>query len=248
MSELFGCTRAVVTSRYALITPEGLAVTQLPGWKDCAVQVGISPRLMGPRFTQLQVGFGAEGLGEGNTGASEYFVYVLEGAGSIGLVDKRHRLDSGSFVYLPPGTDLQFKSNGPHFKLLIFQKLYEPHAGVQRPTVLVGHQKEVKAQPHPGNPDVRVQGLLPDNASFDLAVSLWTHPPGAALPSVETPIVEQGGVMLKGQGICRLADGYHPVCAGDTIWSAAYCPRWFVAMGRTPATFILYRGVNRDPM
>ena len=41
---------------------------------------------------------------------------------------------------------------------------------------------------------------------------------------------------------------YHPVKAGDVIWMASYCPQWFVAMGKTPASYIYYKDVNRDPM
>ena len=40
----------------------------------------------------------------------------------------------------------------------------------------------------------------------------------------------------------------NPVKAGDVIWMASYCPQWFVAMGKTPASYIYYKDVNRDPM
>jgi (S)-ureidoglycine aminohydrolase len=29
---------------------------------------------------------------------------------------------------------------------------------------------------------------------------------------------------------------------------AAYCPQWFVAMGKTPARYLYYKDVNRDPL
>ncbi len=28
---------------------------------------------------------------------------------------------------------------------------------------------------------------------------------------------------------------------------APYCPQWFVAMGKTPARYLYYKDVNRDP-
>ena len=33
MSDLFGHTRTVIKSRYALITPDGFVPSNLPGWK-----------------------------------------------------------------------------------------------------------------------------------------------------------------------------------------------------------------------
>ena len=75
-----------------------------------------------------------------------------------------------------------------------------------------------------------------------------TYQPGATLPFVETHVMEHGLVMLSGQGVYRLDADYHPVQAGDVIWMAPYCPQWFVAMGKTPASYIYYKDVNRDPM
>jgi (S)-ureidoglycine aminohydrolase len=248
MAELFGFTRTVVKSRYALITPDGFVPSNLPGWKNCVVHVNISPALIGPRFTQLQVTLGADGVGEGNTGSNQYFIYVLAGTGSIGLAEKRHRLEAGSFVYLTPGKDIQVKSGGPDFKLLIFQKPYESHKGVALPAAFVGHQREVKAEPFLGNADARLQVLLPDRPEFDLAVNIFTYQPGATLPFVETHIMEHGLLMLEGQGVYRLDADYHPVRAGDVIWMGSYCPQWFVAMGNTPARYIYYKDVNRDPI
>ena len=248
MADLFGFTRTVVKSRYALITPDGFVPSHLPGWKNCIVHVNVSPAMLGPRFAQLQVTFGAEGAGEGNTGANQYFIYVIEGAGSLGLAEKRHRLEAGSYVYVPPGKDLQFKSSGPHLKLLIFQKPYEPLTGLAMPMPLVANQKEIKGEPFLGNDDARLQVLLPDKPEFDMAVNIFTYQPGATLPFVETHIMEHGLLMLKGQGVYRLDADYYPVRAGDVIWMGSYCPQWFVAMGKSPASYIYYKDVNRDPM
>jgi (S)-ureidoglycine aminohydrolase len=248
MSELFGFTRTVVKSRYALITPDGFVPSNLPGWKNCVVHVNISPVLIGPRFTQLQVAMGADGVGEGNTGPNQYFIYVLEGLGSLGLAEKRHRLEAGSFAYVPPGKDIQLKSSGGTFKVLIFQKPFEPIKGQPVPATIVGHEREVKGEPFLGNTEARLQVLLPDKPEFDLAVNIFTYQPGATLPFVETHIMEHGILMLKGQGVYRLDADYHPVRAGDVIWMGSYCPQWFVAMGKTPASYIYYKDVNRDPM
>jgi (S)-ureidoglycine aminohydrolase len=51
--------------------------------------------------------------------------------------------------------------------------------------------------------------------------------------------------MLSGQGVYRLEDSWYPVAAGDVIWMAPYCPQWFVAMGKSPASYLYYKDVNR---
>jgi (S)-ureidoglycine aminohydrolase len=112
----------------------------------------------------------------------------------------------------------------------------------------VGHKKKVVAKPFLGNADARLQVLLPEEQEFDLAVNIFTYQSGATLPFVETHVMEHGLVMLQGQGIYRLGADWHPVQAGDVIWMAPYCPQWFGAMGKTPASYIYYKNVNRAPM
>ena len=247
MTELFGSTRNVVKERYALLTPSGFVPSNLPGWEKAVCNVLISPA-MGSRFSQLLITLDTDGQCHGNTGANQYFVYVLKGPVSIMLDEKKHRLEAGSYVYLPPGKDVQIKSGGAAARLLIFQKPYKPLPGVTRPGTLVGHERDVKGKPFLGNDDARLQVLLPDEPAFDMAINIFTYQPGATLPFVETHIMEHGLMMLAGQGVYRLDADWHPVQAGDAIWMAPYCPQWFVAMGKTPASYIYYKDVNRDPM
>jgi (S)-ureidoglycine aminohydrolase len=247
MTELFGATRNVVKDRYSLLTPAGFVTSYLPGWEKATCIVLISPA-MGARFCQFLITLGKDGHGRGNTGATEYFAYLLEGTGSLALNDKKHRLEPGSYAYVPPGQDIHFQGSSDEAKFLIFQKPYQPLASVGKPEPIFGHEREVKGQPFLGNEDARLQVLLPDNPAFDLAVNIFTYQPGATLPFVETHVMEHGLLMLSGQGVYRLDADYHPVRAGDAIWMAPYCPQWFVAMGKTPARYIYYKDVNRDPM
>ena len=248
MSDLFGFTRTTIKSRYALLTPDGFVMSHLPGWKNAAVVINISPVMLGPRFTQIQITLEANGIGEGNTGAFQYFFYVLDGAGTILTDGKTHKLEAGSYVYLPPDSDMQVKSTKGQIKLLIFQKPFEKLGKLPAPTLIIGHERDVKGQPFLGNDDARLQVLLPDRQDFDMAVNIFTYQSGATLPFVETHVMEHGLLMLKGQGIYRLDDDWHPVKAGDVIWMASYCPQWFVAMGKTPASYIYYKDVNREPL
>jgi len=247
MIELFGFTRNVVKEHYALLTPSGFVPSNLPGWDNAVCVVLISPG-MGARFCQFLITLNEGGQGRGRTGANEYFVYVLEGTGSVALGAKKHKLATGSFVYLPAGKDFHFKSDGSGTRLLMVQKKYEPLGGAGKPIPLVGHESKVKSQAFLGHEDARLQVLLPDQPEFDMAVNIFTYQPGATLPFVETHIMEHGLLMLSGQGVYRLDADFHPVQAGDVIWMAPYCPQWFVAMGKTPASYIYYKNVNRNPM
>ena len=247
MADLFGSSRTVVKGRYALLTPDSFVAGNVPGWQNAQTIINIAPAL-GARFVQMQVNLGRVGVGEGNTGAHEFFIYVLDGGGTILLESKRHRLEVGSYVFVPPGQDMQLKSNGMGLKVLIFQKIHERVRGVELPRPVIGHERDIPGQPFLGNDDARLQILLPDEPEYDLAVNIFTYQPGATLPMVEAHVMEHGLLMLSGQGVYRLDADYHPVQAGDVIWMAPYCPQWFVAMGKTPASYIYYKDINRDPM
>ena len=248
MSELFGFTRTVVKPRYALITPDGFVPSVLPGWTNATVIIHITPVMNGPRFTQMQITLEANGSGTGHTGDLEHFYYVLSGKCTAQLGRKEIQLTTGSYVFLPPKTQFQFGNAARETKLLVFQKPFEPLTGVKKPGVLTGQQRDVKGEPFLGDKDARLQVLLPDQPAFDMAVNIFTYQPGATLPFVETHIMEHGLLMLRGQGVYRLDADHHPVTTGDVIWMASYCPQWFVAMGKTPASYIYYKDVNRAPM
>ena len=214
MTDLFGATRSVLRGRYALLAGGGFTPGNLPGWEKATCLVQISPA-MGAGFCQLQVTLGREAEGRGNTGAFEFFVYALEGAGGLTVDERKHRFEAGGFAYLPPGKDIFFQGSVTPLKLLLFQKRYVPLAGAARPAPIFGHEREVKAVPAADHPDIKLQSLLPDQPAFDLAVSIVTHAPGAAPATVTTRLNEYGVAFLKGQGIQRLDTDYHPVTAGD---------------------------------
>jgi (S)-ureidoglycine aminohydrolase len=247
MKEFFDSARSLVRNRYALLTPGGLAPSYLPGWEKAFCHVAISPAL-GARFSQLLVTLQTDGLCQGNTGRNQFCVYVLEGAVSLQSDNRRHRLEPGSCAYVPPGKDIQIKNSSPAARLLIFQKEYQPQPGLPNPAPFVTQEREVKAQPFLGSQTVRIQGLLPAEPAFDMAVNILTFQPGATLPAVAAHIMEHGLLVLRGQGIFRLDTRWLPVQAGDVIWTAPYCPQWFAALGPVPASYICYQDVNRDPM
>ena len=241
-----GFTRTVVKPRYALITPDGFVPSRLPGWENVTPVIHISPA-MGAKFSQLQITFRKNGIGEGNTGTLEFFVYVIEGACIAKVGGKKFNLTTGGFVFIPPKTNFHF-SGVENSRLLLFEKKFEPLAGEKAPEIIIGHERDVSGQPFLGNKDARLQVLLPDTMAFDMAVNIFTYQPGATLPFVETHVMEHGLFMLKGNGLYRLDADLHPVKTGDVIWMAPYCPQWFVAKDKKPTSYIYYKDVNRAPM
>ncbi|MFM2295384.1 MAG: hypothetical protein RLZZ350_1797 [Verrucomicrobiota bacterium] len=248
MKSKSGLTRTVVKRNYALITPDGFVPSVLPGWTNTVVHIHIAPVMGGPRFAQLAITLDETSSGVGNTGALEHFYYVQSGDCTAQLNGQKRELISGSYLFLPPKTKFKFSRASKGTRLVVFQKKFEPLAGEKIPGVIVGHANAIAGNPFLGHEDARLQVLLPDHPSFDMAVNIFTYDPGATLPFVETHIMEHGLLMLSGRGIYRLGADRHRVIAGDVIWMASYCPQWFIAQGKTKSSYIYYKDVNRAPL
>lgn len=246
MNQPFGSTRDVVKERYALFTPAGFVPSVRPGWGDCVINMVVSP-VLGARHLQTMVTFEADARGSGNTADAQLFAYVVEGSCSAALGGKPHSLDQGHFIYLPPNTAYEL-SGAAGTRLLLFEKKFEALAGEETPQLVVGDSGDIKGEPFLGNPKALLQTLLPNVPAFDMAVNIFVYQPGAALPFVETHIMEHGLLMLAGAGIYRLGDDWYPVQAGDVIWMGSYCPQWFAAVGDEPASYIYFKDVNRYPL
>lgn len=246
-----GMTRTVVRARHALLTPDGLrVVSRLPGW-DAAAQivVVISPAMGARSFTQLHVELppGAAGgsAGTGDDGATRV-LYVAAGTVEVRVAERVETLPAGGFAYVPGGAGWRVAGgSGSGGRLVIFQKEYVPLAGTVPPGPRFGHVDACPAAPFLGDPDAVLTTLLPDEPGYDLAVNVFRFAPGAALPFVETHVMEHGLFMLSGRGLYRLEDAWYPVRAGDVIWMAPFCPQWFGALGREGAAYLYYKDVNR---
>jgi len=247
MTKLFGSLRTVVRERYALLTPESFVPSTLPGWSDAVCVVQISPA-MGARFSQTLVTMTPASIGGGQTGTSELFAYLLEGQCTVSFGQKKSSLATDSYVYVPPQRDYLFGGATAGTRLLLFEKTYAALEAAAGPQLLIAKASDISGQPFLGDADARLQVLLPEQPAFDMAVNIFAYLPGATLPFVESHVMEHGLMMLAGQGIYRLDNDWHPVQAGDVIWMAPYCPQWFAAMGKTPASYIYYKDVNRSAL
>jgi (S)-ureidoglycine aminohydrolase len=244
---MFGSTRTRICHRHALIAPDSHVRSNLPGFEgaDCVVLIS---EAMGAAFAQLQITFQRGGSAAVPGSEIETAGYCRTGGGVLRLKGKPHRCRPGSFFFVPAGEDWNFAGANRATELTLFQKRYEPLSGSASPDAIVGHASEVKGQPFLGDPDARLQVLFPDRPPFDLAMNIFTYQPGATLPFVETHVMEHGLLMLEGQGVYRLEESWYPVTAGDAIWMAPYCPQWFVAMGKKPASYLYYKDINRPAL
>ncbi|QEG20766.1 (S)-ureidoglycine aminohydrolase [Mariniblastus fucicola] len=241
---IFGQTRSHLCGEYALITPDTHVVSPLLGWEKATAVFHITPEI-GARFVQYTATVEPGGK-SGLTGEMvQRFIYVQSGSGTLQVGSDAHELKPGSFAFLPADTDHQFESKDSS-TLVVFEKAYQTHPDYGAPEPVVGHRDDVPGEPFMGDPDARLQTLLPIEPEFDMAVNIFTYQSGATLPQVEIHTMEHGLLMLEGQGVYRLSRDYHPVGAGDVIWMASYCPQWFVAMGKTPASYIYYKDIHRD--
>lgn len=241
-----GSSRDMVKQRYALFTPEGFVPSVLPGWSDCVVNIVIAPAI-GANLSQLLITLTGAGRGQGNSGETEFLVYVVEGSCRIAVGSEKQDLTRGHYVYVPPKSDYAVDNARENTRLLIFEKRFQSLHGEKTPAALFGDAAKIQGLPFLGNARALLQTLLPEAPAFDMAVNIFTYEPGAALPFVESHIMEHGLLMLAGAGIYRLESDWHPVQAGDVIWMAPYCAQWFAAVGDVPASYIYYKDVNRRP-
>jgi len=244
---VFGDTRTRVGLRHALIAPDGLVPSVLPGITGAVANVIISPA-MGAKLTQLLLTFAGGGRAEFVEPGVETCVYVMSGRCTASVGGKSQLLGDGGYVFAPADAPLVIARPKKGTRVTVFQKQFVPLASVAAPGPIFGDAADVEGQPFLGDPDARLKTLLPDVLAFDMAVNLFTYQPGARLPFVETHIMEHGLIMLEGEGVYRLEDAWYPVTAGDAIWMAPYCPQWFVAMGKQPASYLYYKDVNRSPL
>ena len=243
-----GQTRTSIKANHAFIAPDSHVKAALPGWTKSDGAVLVSPQMPGqPRFTQYLAIMQKAATASPPMPGVQRFVYVLDGEIVIQAEAASCRLSDGDFAYLPADVSHGIEAQSD-CRLLVFEKRYVPSTVVDdRPQMVTGNAWTQPSQAFMGDEDARLRILLSDALAYDMAVNLFTFEPGAALPFVETHIMEHGLYLLEGQGIYRLDEDWHPIQAGDALWMAPYCPQWFCAIGKSPSSYIYYKNVNRDP-
>lgn len=244
--EISALTRSVVKNNHAVISPDGYINSSVPGWTNCTVNVIINED-MGANLCQTLITLKQDGRLVGKTKASQIFFYIVEGQCEATVSGETKALTKGQFVYVPIEKEYVFENAQEGTQILTFHKVYEFLEGYSVPPVIFGDAANVEGPSYLGDPALRLQVLLPDDHSFDMAVNIFTYDPGGHLPMVETHIMEHGLMYLQGQGVYMLDQQWYPIKKGDSIWMAPYCQQWFTAMGKEPAAYIYYKNVNRFP-
>jgi (S)-ureidoglycine aminohydrolase len=237
-------SRVVVERNFCLLPPEGVPESVLPEWNGTAARVLAAPQL-GARFAMYLLDIQPNGgTGQQPTAEVEGFFFVIDGSLDLDLSGRGHRLGTGGFAYLSPGEAFRVHARQAT-RALWLKKRFQPF-GREEPHDVVGNESEVKGEPFMGVNELLLKTLLPKDTRFDMAMNIFTFPPGYSLPIIETHVMEHGLYMLAGQGLYYLGDRWMEVKAGDFIWMGPYCPQSFYATSSEPARYIYYKDVNRD--
>ena len=246
--ELFGTTRSQSRRSHALIAPDSFVTSDLPGWERSQGIILIAPR-MGARFSQYIAIMEPGGAAGQPPPGVERVIYVLEGQVDLILPGgSEQSLGPGGFAYCPPDTLVELRATAPS-RLNVFEKRYVIRAGFPRSLNRSSATSGMSRAP----PSWATRTRSSRSCYRAIRDSTWPSTcshfkPGTTLPLVEVHVMEHGLLMLEGQGVYRLGDDWYPVQKGDVIWMAPFCPQWFVAMGKGPASYLYYKDVNRDPM
>ncbi len=227
--EISALTRSVVTANHAVISPDGYINSNVPGWKNCTVNVIINEQ-MGAHLCQTLITSKQNGRLEGITKLSQIFFYVVQGRCKATVRGETKTLKQGEFVYVPVNKEYVFEMPEEGTQILTFHKVYEALEGYEPPTVIFGDAATAEAPAYLGDPALRLQVLLPDHLSFDMAVNIFTYDSGGHLPMVETHIMEHGLMYLQGQGIYMLDHQWYPIkkatLSGWRLTASNGLPRW----------------------
>ena len=241
-------TRTRLGARHAVITTESHVRTTLPGWTSSRVIVTVSPQ-MGAGFVQYVAEMEAGARAGAPPPGVERFVFVVDGgvtaeARGIGRVD----LGYEGYLYAPPGALLALVATEATQLLIIDRHAISVPVGATPPAAIARSLADVPKLPFLGDPDARLQTLIPDDLGYDFGMNVFTFEPGACLPLVESHYMEHGLLFLQGGGIYRLEDDWYPVQEGDQLWMGPFCPQWFAAVGKEPARYLYYKNGNRHPL
>lgn len=238
-------SRTRVKPRYALLPLEGIPFSRLPEWPRAQVRVLAGPAL-GAGFVEYLVDLPAGESGQHKAdGGIEFFLYVLSGAVTLAADGRDSALEEGGFALLPPTSDFRVTARTPSTFLLL-RKRYQESAGIPLFRTITGNQADVRGDIYCGDPGARLQVLIPDDLSHDLAMNIFTFDTGHSLPVTETHVMEHGLYVLQGKGVYYLDDTWMEVEATDFIWMGPFCPQSYYAAGPLASKYIYYKNVNRE--
>jgi (S)-ureidoglycine aminohydrolase len=239
-----GHNRSMVDPHFAVMPPQGILESRVPGWPGTKVFFQTSPQ-MGAKFAQALLVMPAGGSGvPGRVDGISHFYYVTEGECHITIGGVRHPLSVGGYAYVPPGSAHRLET-ASGARIAWIRKKFDD-AGLEAPPSVVRHTADV-AHTLRHTIGRSWQHLLPEeDLRYDFAVNILHFKPGTHFAMVETHVMEHGLLMLAGQGMYLLGRTWHEVWKDDFIWMGPYCPQQFYPTGWGDAAYLLYKDVNRD--
>lgn len=242
--------RSVVKkNNYALLEPDGLVKTSIPGFENCDITVLATPHI-GASFVDYLLhiqpnGKHAEGFGGDGV---ETFIYVISGELSVNTTEGEEILKDGGFVFTPAKDKLYFENkSGETVKAFLYKRRYRPVEGYSAHLV-VGNAADLEYEDYEGMKEVQFTNFLPavDNLGFDMNFHILSFQPGASHGYIETHLPEHGALITEGMGMYNLDNEWMPVKEGDYIFMSAYSLQGAYAVGSGPLTYIYSKDCNRD--
>ncbi|KIZ01559.1 hypothetical protein MNEG_6401 [Monoraphidium neglectum] len=225
------------------------------GWQNARLSYLMHPA-KGANFVMYLVDMAPGSAAPPKTPITERFMLVLTGQLEIDVNDNEVEVSSNHYAYLPPASEeylSQTVTSEGGAKLLVYERIFAKAEGM--PGFEHGAVDDVLPDAITAGPaGATVQRrLLPDSDEWDFDVLVLDVKPGASPPEVVGGWLKgnynnHGLLLLSGEGIIRLGDGWYPVRAGDAVWAAPYVPQWFAALGQERARLVMYRDRNVDPL
>ncbi|MEM6306995.1 MAG: bifunctional allantoicase/(S)-ureidoglycine aminohydrolase [Pseudomonadota bacterium] len=247
-------SQAVFTTAYAVIprtTMTDIVTSALPHWDGTRAWVLARPLTgFAETFSQMiiEVAPGGGSALPDTDPSAQSVLFVLDGTGEITVNGATHVLLAGSYVYLPPACDWALRNNGDHtLRCTWVRKQYQPVQGIDVPSAFVTHENVVDAIEMPGTDGAWATKRFvdPTDLRHDMHVNIVEFHAGAAIPFLETHVMEHGIYILEGKGVYRLNRDWVEVEGGDFLWLRAFCPQACYAGGPGRFRYLLYKDVNR---
>lgn len=247
-------SKAVFKTAYAVIPATvmtDIVTSVLPHWTDTRAWILARP-LSGfsETFSQYVVEVapgGGSSRPEPDNRASAA-IFVVSGSVTIELEGAANILRSGSFAYIPAGSEWQIRNHGAEpAKFHWIRKAFEPVEGLSPPPSIFTHESNHAASAMPDTEGrwSTIRFIDPDDVRYDMHLNIVNFEPGAVIPFMETHVMEHGLYVLEGKAVYRLNEDWVEVEAGDFMWLRAFCPQACYAGGPGRFRYLLYKDVNR---
>jgi (S)-ureidoglycine aminohydrolase len=246
--------RARFTAAYAVLpkrTMTDIVTSNLPFWDGTRLWVIARP-LSGfaETFSQyiVEVSPGGGSARPEADPSAEAVLFVVDGALRLTIGGTPHRLEPGSYVFLPPGAAWALSNEaGKPARFHWIRKAYQRVDGVDVPEAFVTHERDIEPTPMPDTRGAWTTTRFVDQTDVrhDMHVNIVNFEPGGVIPFPETHVMEHGLYVLEGKAVYLLNQDWVEVEAGDFMWLRAFCPQACYAGGPGRFRYLLYKDVNR---